>query len=61
MSTNRGETQKHTDLVLEGAPPEVGHLKTDKAFEDYSTLNIPKHPIYYHKFEISTIKLHAPY
>ena len=27
MSTDRQETQKHTDLVLEVTPPEVGHLK----------------------------------
>ena len=28
MSTHRKqETEKHTDLVLEVAPPEVGHLK----------------------------------
>ena len=28
MSTDR-ETDKHTDLVLEVAPPEVGHLKIE--------------------------------
>ena len=29
MSTNKQEThRKHRDLVLEGTPPEVGHLKT---------------------------------
>ena len=27
MSTNKQETNRQTDLVLEVAPPEVGHLK----------------------------------
>ena len=30
MSRDR-DTEKHTDLVLEVAPPEVGHLKKTRA------------------------------
>jgi len=42
MSTN-GETNGETDLVLEVAPPEVGHLKIKRAQYKYMynvTINI---------------------